>query len=100
MENENLKVQRECLVGHTITAVDFKNYGSVEDSYIRLTLDNGGYWEQRMSFTPAEHQAGIAEQALRQILGINNKEVGGDWDEIDDARAVAKKALKEMEAFA
>lgn len=88
MENEHLKVERECLVGRTITAVDFKNYGSAQDDYIRLTLDHGGYWEQRMTFTPAEHRLAIAEKALKEL-----------WSEPCDPTSsyIASQALKEME---
>ena len=36
----------------------------------------------------------VFELALRKILAIENKSDGGDWDEIEEARAIAAKALK------
>lgn len=33
-------------------------------------------------------------EALRRIAAIENKEMGGDWDEIDEARNIATEALK------
>ena len=36
----------------------------------------------------------VFELALRKILAIENKSDGGDWDEIEEARATAAKALK------
>lgn len=33
--------------------------------------------------------------ALRTISAIENQMVGGDWDEIEEARAIARQALGE-----
>lgn len=37
----------------------------------------------------------ILLMALYNITQIENKDDGGDWDEIDEAKIIAKKALKE-----
>lgn len=37
------------------------------------------------------------EKALGAISAIENKEVGGDWDEIEEARRIAKEALQGTE---
>lgn len=34
--------------------------------------------------------------ALRKIAAIENKIIGGDWDEIEEARAIAREALGEQ----
>lgn len=35
------------------------------------------------------------EKALRKIMAIEDKLDGGDWDEIEEARQIAKEALEE-----
>lgn len=34
------------------------------------------------------------EAALREIAAIENQDNGGDWDEIEQARGIARKALE------
>lgn len=34
--------------------------------------------------------------ALRKIAAIEDKMVGGDWDEIEEARSIAREALGEQ----
>lgn len=34
------------------------------------------------------------EAALREIAAIENQDNGGDWDEIEQARIIARKALE------
>lgn len=36
-------------------------------------------------------------QALERIAAIENRHHGGDWDEIEEAREIARQALKETE---
>jgi hypothetical protein len=42
----------------------------------------------------AEYEKVVA--ALRAIAAIENQMVGGDWDEIEQARAIAREALGEQ----
>lgn len=44
--------------------------------------------------TNADYIVGL-ERALRQIADIPNKLDGGDWDEIEEARAIASAALED-----
>jgi hypothetical protein len=36
-------------------------------------------------------------EALMKIAAIENKSTGGDWDEIEEARNIARAAIKEAE---
>ena len=46
---------------------------------------------------PANVMTNLAEQleaALRRIVAIENKDSGGDWDEIEEARQIALNVLE------
>ena len=40
------------------------------------------------------YRASRYEHALTRIAAIENKEYGPDWEEIDEAREIAREALK------
>ena len=40
-----------------------------------------------------DRRIGYLEECMRQIANIENKMVGGDWDEIEEARRIAIRAL-------
>lgn len=44
-------------------------------------------------FRAEEEEAAKLHVALQKIAAIENKMVGGDWDEIEEARDIANKAL-------
>ena len=45
----------------------------------------------------AEANKEIAIKALKEITNIPNEDDGGDWDEIIKARAIASRAIEEIQ---
>lgn len=49
-------------------------------------------WNRRTDPLAASHQR--LKEALERIAAIEDRMVGGDWEEIEEARGIAREALK------
>jgi len=59
------------------------------------TCPNGLY-VRHSDYAALEAECERLRAALRAIGAIENKMVGGDWDEIEEARTIARKELGEQ----
>lgn len=73
------------------------------EALAKAAQGNGMTIDDAAAFCDATTPAAILElcaevrrlrEALQQIAGIENKMVGGDWDEIEEARQIALQVLE------
>lgn len=68
-----------------------------KDSRLKLEIevanDNALHWKGNLQKAHVANKK--LRQALREIAAIKDNLNGGDWDEIEQARAIANEALKE-----
>ena len=61
-----------------------------ESEFYRKQCDMRDEWRDKV-----EARVARLEEALRRIASIEFQEFGGDWDEIEEAQDIARRALEE-----
>lgn len=72
-----------------------KKCAKVKAASFGCTVEETSEWHDANRLERLVNRLASYEAALREIAAIANQPDGGDWDEIEQAREIARKALED-----